>query len=135
MVVHFWKYWLIKNERNDNDVKLMKWLMTGGNHGTIDICGENVSLHCEKMVGRSSDRIAIYRLTKAPKLELGSQLPIKSPFKYSGDVIKRLNNDTIQRDFGLNSNMPFNWSNERIDIVREYKGIGCIELALPSSTN
>ena len=94
----FGKYWLIKNERNDDDVKLMKWLMTGGNHGTIDTCGENVSLHCEKMVGRSRliESQFIDTPAKALKLELGSQLPVKSPFKYSRDVIKRLNNDTIQ---------------------------------------
>ena len=29
--------------------------------------------------------------------------------------------------------MPFNWSNEHVDIVHEYKDIGCIELALPNS--
>ena len=38
------KYWLVKNRRNDDDVKLMKWLMTGGNHGTIDTCREDVGL-------------------------------------------------------------------------------------------
>ena len=44
----FGKYWLVKNDKNDNDIKLMKWLMTEGNHGTIDTCGENVSLHCDE---------------------------------------------------------------------------------------
>ena len=29
--------------------------------------------------------------------------------------------------------MPFNWSNEHVDIVHEYKDIGCIDLALPNS--
>ena len=86
----FGKYWLIKNERNDDDVKLMKWLMTGENHGTINTCGENVSLHCEKMVGRGHliESQSIDTPAKALKLELGSQRPIKSPFKYSRDVIK-----------------------------------------------
>ena len=26
----------------------MKWLMMGGNNGTIDTCRENVSLHCDE---------------------------------------------------------------------------------------
>ena len=38
----FGKHWVVKNRHNNNDVKLMKWLMTGGNHGTIDTCGENI---------------------------------------------------------------------------------------------
>ena len=41
----FGKYWLVKNERNDDDVKMMHWLMTGGSHGPIDTCGE-VSSFC-----------------------------------------------------------------------------------------
>ena len=45
----FGKYWIVKNEKNDDGVKKMKWLMTGGNHGTMDVCGENVSLHCDQM--------------------------------------------------------------------------------------
>ena len=84
----FGKYWLIKSERNEDDIKLFKWLMTGGNHGTIDTCGENVSPHCEKMVGRGCliESQSIDTPAKAPKLELGSQLLVKSPFKYSRDV-------------------------------------------------
>ena len=34
----------MKNDKNDDNCKKMKWLMTGSNHGTIDTCGENVSL-------------------------------------------------------------------------------------------
>ena len=30
-----------------DDCKKMKWLMTGGNNGTIDMCGENISLNCD----------------------------------------------------------------------------------------
>ena len=45
----FGKYWLVKNERNDDDVKMMCWLITGGNHGTINICGENSSLNCDEI--------------------------------------------------------------------------------------
>ena len=90
MVVHFWQTLADKNERNDDDVKLMKWLMTGGNHRTVDTYGEIVRLHCEKMVGRGCliESQSIDTPTKALKLELGSQLPIKSPFKYSRDMIK-----------------------------------------------
>ena len=38
----------MKNKRNDDDVELMRWLMTGANHGTVDTCRENVSLHCDE---------------------------------------------------------------------------------------
>ena len=82
----FWQILPEKNERNNDDIRLMKWLMTGGNHGTIDTRGENVSLHCEKMVSRGHliESQCIDTPTKALKLELGSQLPIKSPFKLVG---------------------------------------------------
>ena len=30
------------NRHNDDDVKLMSWLMNGANHGTVDTCGKNV---------------------------------------------------------------------------------------------
>ena len=39
----------MKNDKNDDDVKKMTWLMTGGNHCTRDVCGENASLHCGEM--------------------------------------------------------------------------------------
>ena len=45
----FGKYWLVKYERNDDDVKMMCWLMTGGSHGMIDTCGENSSLNCDEI--------------------------------------------------------------------------------------
>ena len=81
---------LIKNERNNDNVKLMKWLMTGGNHRTINTCGENISLHCKKTMGRGHlvESQSINTPANALKLELGSQLPIKSPFMYSRDVMK-----------------------------------------------
>ena len=31
------------NRHNDDDVKLMSWLMNGVNYGTVDTCGENVN--------------------------------------------------------------------------------------------
>ena len=100
----FGKYWLVKNERNDEDVKVMQWLMTGGNHGTIDTCGENLSVNCnevyhEKMNHSGSEgecigsswlinANSINTPTKLLKLELVSQIPIKSPFKLKRDVLK-----------------------------------------------
>ena len=45
----FGKYWLVKNDHNDDDIKKMKWLMTGGNHATVDMCGENYAMHCDSM--------------------------------------------------------------------------------------
>ena len=39
----FGRYWLALNRHNDNDMKLMGWLMNGVCHGTIDTCGENVA--------------------------------------------------------------------------------------------
>ena len=33
----FGRYWLVVNRHNDDDVKLMSWLMNGANHGTIDV--------------------------------------------------------------------------------------------------
>ena len=33
------------NRHNDDDVKLMSWLMNGANHDTVDMCGKNVN--CE----------------------------------------------------------------------------------------
>ena len=53
----FGKYWLVKNEKNDNDVELMRWLMTGANHGTVDTCGENVSLHCHEFYYSNKEEI------------------------------------------------------------------------------
>ena len=39
----------MKNKRNDDDIKMMQWLMTGGNHGTIDICEENLNMDCDEI--------------------------------------------------------------------------------------
>ena len=93
----FGKYWLVKNERNDYEVKMMQWLMTGGNHGIIDTCGENLSMNCDEIYketinhsGSQQECIGSSRFINANsintpakllKLELGSQIPIKSPFK------------------------------------------------------
>ena len=30
------------NRHNDEDTKLMGWLMNGAGHGTVDVCGENL---------------------------------------------------------------------------------------------
>ena len=136
----FEKYWSVKNGRNDDDVKLLKWLMTGGNHGTMDTCLENFSLYCDKMSGKGRliESKSINTPAKALKLELRSQLPVKSSFKYNRNVTKRAssNNGGGQSHLvGLNSNMVCNWSNEHASIVCKYKDIGHMELALPNSKN
>ena len=86
------KYWLISNRHNNDDVKLMNWLMNGANHGTIDTCGENVTsmppLNDAKggiclLKGGGIDNIGID--SKLLKMELGQQIPIKM----KRDVIKR----------------------------------------------
>ena len=102
----FGKYWLVKNERNDDDVKMMRWLMTGGNHGMIDTCGENSSLNCDEIYyglpkidhlkserecigsGPLMDAGSIDMPAKLLKLELDSQIPIKTPFKLKRDILK-----------------------------------------------
>ena len=40
----FGKYWSAKNCHNNNNVKVMGWLMNGVGHGTVDMCGETVSM-------------------------------------------------------------------------------------------
>ena len=100
----FGKYWLMKNERNDDNIKMMQRLMTGSNHGTIDTCGENLNMNCNEIYhkkinhsGSERECIGSSRLINANsintpakllKLELGSQIPIKSPFKLKRDILK-----------------------------------------------
>ena len=45
----FGKYWLVKNQFNDDDCKKMNWLLTGGNHATVDMSGENFTMHCDSI--------------------------------------------------------------------------------------
>ena len=54
----FGRYWLVLNRHNDDDVKLMSWLMNGANHGTVDTCGENVnSLNDSLIHARVGERV------------------------------------------------------------------------------
>ena len=153
MVVLIWKILARENDKNDDDVKLMKWLVTGGNHGTIDTCGENASLHCDETYytkhyddggkrdkcvgsGRLIDACAINTPAKMIKLELGCQVPIKSPFKFGRDVIKRMRNKYEGRISSslFTTNSTSHWSNKCCDIVvNEYRDPGPIELSLPNS--
>ena len=89
----FGRYWLIVNRHNDDNVKLMGWLMNGAHHGTVDVCGENVSIMKPVQDRRRGIRLltgdTIDNHSKLLKLELGQQIPIKSPHKMKRDLIKR----------------------------------------------
>ena len=68
----------MKNAYNNDDTKLMKWLMTGANHGTIDTCGENVS-HARELLpdGKTGHLVqGLNNHSKQIKLELGQQLQL-----------------------------------------------------------
>ena len=89
----FGKYWLIANRHNDDDVKLMGWLMTRARHSMVDVCGENMSV-----MKPVKDRWRGIRLltgstidnhSKLLKMELRQQIPIKSFHKMKRDSMKR----------------------------------------------
>ena len=100
--------WLVKNQFNDSDCKKMNWLMTGGNHATVDTSGENFTMHCDSMCykcqrdlpgidrlkyigcGRLINSCSIDTPARLLKLELGAQLPIKSLPKLKRDIVKSL---------------------------------------------
>ena len=89
----FGKYWQISNRHNNNDVKLMCWLMNGANHGTMDTCGKNVSLMTLLIDNNNGIHLlkggGIDNHSKLLKMELGQQIPIKSLYKIKRDLIKR----------------------------------------------
>ena len=62
----FGKYWLVKNAKNNDHTKLMKWLMAGANHGTIDTHGENVS-HARELPDKKMGRLAQHGLNNHSK--------------------------------------------------------------------
>ena len=100
----FGKYWLVKNAYNNDDTKLMKWLMTGANHGTIDKCGENVSNARElpdRKMGCLAQQQGLNNHSKQINLELGQQLPIKSPFKMKRDIVKWAINGSPSATFNV----------------------------------
>ena len=57
---------------------------------------------------------------KLLKLELGMQVPVKSPFKLSRDVINGLRKKGNCIMSTLNTATIINWSDEHVDIVKEY---------------
>ena len=70
--------------------------------------------------------------SKILKLELGQQIPVKSPFKMKQDMVKR-----------ARSSMPIKlektefdsccWFNKKVSIVRGYRECGPLEFSLPNS--
>ena len=87
----FGKYWVIKNRYSNDDIKKMKWLMNGANHGMVDTCGENVSMMEQPICGNThlTKSKSISNHSKLLKMELGQQISIKSPFKLKRDAVKR----------------------------------------------
>ena len=72
---------------------------------------------------------------KLLKLELGSQIPIKSPFKLKRDILKAVQkNGWGKNSPGLLNNCSYYWMNKTSGVVvNEYCDIGPIEFALPNS--
>ena len=51
----FGKYWIKEREWCKDDVEMMRWLMTGANHATVDTCGEHIgssAMADYKVIGR-----------------------------------------------------------------------------------
>ena len=91
--------------RSDTDVKKMQWLMTSGNHGTINTCGENTSLHCHESYysdslpkGSKGDAKSIDIPAKLARLELSCQIPLKSPCEMRCDVVKACVRNRVSSD-------------------------------------
>ena len=77
--------------------------MTGANHGTVDTCGENVSHARELLPDGKTGRLTqgLNNHSKQIKLELGQQLPIKSPFKMKRDTVKQAVNGFPSATFNV----------------------------------
>ena len=89
----FGQYWLVLNRHNDDDVKLMSWLMNGANHSTVDMCGENVnSLNDSLIHARVGERVILRNNSRLLHKELGQQVPIKSRQKMNRDISKFMKN-------------------------------------------
>ena len=87
------QYCLMLNRHNDDDVKLMSWLMNGANHGTVDTCGENVnSLNDSLIHARVGERVILGNNSRLLGKELGQQVPIKSRQKMNRDISKFMKN-------------------------------------------
>ena len=90
------------NRHNDDDVKLMSWLMNGANHSTVDMCGENVnSLNDSLIHARVGERVILGNNSRLLHKELGQQVPIKSRQKMNRDISKFMKNS-----FGNNFSIP-----------------------------
>ena len=98
----FGQYWLVLNRHNDDDVKLMSWLMNGANHSTVDMCGENVnSLNGYLIQARVGERVILGNNSRLLCKELSQQVPIKSRQKMNRDISKFMKNS-----FGDNFQPP-----------------------------
>ena len=87
----FGKYWIKEREWCKDDVEMMRWLMTGANHATVDTCGEHIgssAMADYKVIGRRMDQDTFDNPSKLLKQELGMQLPLKSIFKLRRDARK-----------------------------------------------
>ena len=87
----FGKYWIKEREWCKDDVEMMRWLMTGANHATVDTCGEHIgssAMADYKVIGRRMDEDTFDNPSKLLKQELGMQLPLKSIFKLRRDARK-----------------------------------------------
>ena len=87
----FGKYWIKEREWCKDDVEMMRWLMTGANHATVDTCGEHIGSSAMvdyKVIGRRMDKDTFYNPSKLLKQELSMQLPLKSIFKLRRDARK-----------------------------------------------
>ena len=122
------------NQHNDDDVKLMSWLMNGANHGTIDVCGENVSsmrpVHDRRRGIRLLRSNTVDNHSKLLKMELGQQIPIKSPHKMKRDVMKRvksLNPTLAPRNLDQGSC----WYDDKI--MQSSSSCGPLEYSFPNS--
>ena len=118
--------------------------MTGGNHGTIDTCGENMSLHCDESYyfnslpkgskGRLMDVKSIDTPAKLAKLELGYQIPVKSPCKMRHHVVKASVRNHVSSDVNVHKKLNESgyWSvNKHKTTNREFQCSGPMEYALP----
>ena len=89
----FGRYWLMLNRHNDDDIKLMSWLMNGANHGTVNTFGENVnSLNDSLIHTRVGERVILGNNSRLLCKELGQQVPIKSRQKMNRDISKFMKN-------------------------------------------
>ena len=130
----FGRYWLIVNRHNDDNVKLMGWSMNGARHGMVDVCGENVSIMKPVQDRRCGIRLltggTIYNHSKLLKMELGQQIPIKSPHKMKRDLIKTAR--ALDPAYELIPNRSC-WYDQRILQVLSLNAFDPLEYSLPNS--